>query len=85
MKNNYGDNKLKTGLEEIDNLLIRYVLDFLKTGEFKNKTANAYITSYRYLKLLTTLSLIHKLADDENDSSKALFDYYKSTIREYMK
>ena len=69
--------KVNEGLEKINESIVKHVLDYLKTGEFKNKTANAYMVAY---------SEVHKLADDdENDSSKKLFEYYQTTIQKYMK
>lgn len=69
------DQRIDEGLHQIHEAVIKYVLEFLTTGEFKNKTANAYMIAY---------SQVHRLADDEYDSSKKLFDYYLSTIKSYM-
>lgn len=49
---------MKEALEAIDEVMIKYILDFLKTNEFKNKNANAYMRVYRYLfTYLITLSI----------------------------
>lgn len=40
-------NKIQDGLKKIDDSIIQYVLEFLKTGEFRNKTPNAYMVAYR--------------------------------------
>jgi hypothetical protein len=34
-------------LDNIHNSIIQYVLEFLKTGEFKNKTTYSYMNAYR--------------------------------------
>jgi cullin 1 len=68
-------SRVTEGLDKINDSIVRHVLDYLKTGVFRNKTANAYMVAY---------SEVHKLADDENDSSKKLFEYYQSTIKKYM-
>lgn len=41
------DMSMKEALEAIDEVMIKYILEFLKTGEFKNKNANAYMRVYR--------------------------------------
>jgi hypothetical protein len=68
-------NRIDEGINEIHEAIVRYVLEYLKTGIFKNKTPNAYMVAY---------SAVHRLADDENDSSKRLYDYYISVIERYM-
>ena len=35
------------GIERIHNNIVKYVLEFLKTGVFRNKTTNAYMTAYQ--------------------------------------
>ena len=40
---------MKEALETIDEVMIKYILDFLKTGEFKNKNSKAYKRVYKYL------------------------------------
>jgi cullin-4 len=68
-------NKIEEGVKSIHEAIVQYVLEFLKTGVFRNKTPNAYMVAY---------SAVHRLADDENDSSKRLYDYYIQTIEDYM-
>jgi len=38
---------VQEGLDIIHNSITKHVLDFLKTGEFKNKSSNAYMTAYQ--------------------------------------
>ena len=38
---------VQKGLEKINESVIFHVLDYLKTGVFKNKTTNAYMVAYR--------------------------------------
>jgi hypothetical protein len=40
-------NKIDEGLLQIHDAIIKYVLEFLKTGTFRNKTPNAYMVAYR--------------------------------------
>jgi hypothetical protein len=40
-------NKIDEGLQEIHSAIIIYVLEFLKTGVFRNKTPNGYMIAYR--------------------------------------
>lgn len=70
------ESEIEKGLIEIDTAIISNVLKFLKTGEFSNKTAGAYIVAY---------TVVYKLADDEYESSTKLFDYYNKTLISYMK
>jgi len=39
---------MKEALETIDEVMIKYILDFLKTGEFKDKNSKAYMRVYTY-------------------------------------
>lgn len=39
--------KIEEGLKEITNSVIQYVLEFLKTGVYRNKNTAAYMTAYR--------------------------------------
>lgn len=43
--------KIKEGLEHIQNSIVCYVIEFLKTKEFRNKNANAYMVAYKYIEL----------------------------------
>jgi len=38
---------VQEGLNIIHDSIVKYVLDYLKTGEFKNKSPNAYMTAYQ--------------------------------------
>ncbi len=38
---------VQEGIEIIHNSIIRHVLEYLKTGEFKNKSPNAYMIAYQ--------------------------------------
>jgi hypothetical protein len=40
-------NKIQEGLQQIHDAIIKYVLEFLKTGIFRNKTTDAYMHAYR--------------------------------------
>lgn len=40
-------NDLHDGIRLIHESIVKYVLEFLKTGEFKNKTTNAYMQAYQ--------------------------------------
>lgn len=40
-------NKIDEGLDQIYESIIKYVLEFLQTGTFRNKTPNAYMIAYR--------------------------------------
>jgi len=39
---------MKQALEAIDMVMIKDILYFLKTGEFKNKNSKSYMRVYRY-------------------------------------
>ena len=52
--------------------MINGLLNYLKTGNFPNNSPNSYMIAY---------SQVHKLADDENNSSEKLFNYYNETIK----
>ncbi len=69
-------DKVEDGLQQIHEAIVKYILEFLKTGVFRNKTTNSFMIAY---------SQVHKLADDEHESSKRLFDYYITTITTYLK
>lgn len=38
---------VQEGLDIIHNSITKYVLEFLKTGKFRNKSPNAYMTAYQ--------------------------------------
>jgi len=40
-------NSIDEGLEQIHEAIVKYVLEFLKTGIFRNKTTNSYMLAYR--------------------------------------
>lgn len=69
------ENNNENGIEKIHNAIVKYVLEFLKTGIFRNKTTNAYMTAYQTVLLFS---------DDEGDSSKELYEYFIKTIRDYI-
>lgn len=66
----------KEAILQIDNLIIKNILNFLKTGKFHNKTAKAYMIAY---------TIVYKLADDDDETSTNLLNYYTDTINNYMK
>lgn len=41
-------NRIEEGLTQIHESVIKYVLEFLRTGVFRNKTTDAYMSAYRY-------------------------------------
>lgn len=69
------EKEIENAIIEIDNIIVKNILGYLKYGKFNNKTATAYITAY---------TIVYKLADDEHDSSLKLFNYYNNTIKKYM-
>jgi len=69
------EQEVEEAIKEIDNIIVKNILGYLKYGKFNNKTATAYITAY---------TIVYKLADDEHDSSLKLFNYYNSTIKNYL-
>ena len=40
-------NRIEDGLKQIHDSVIKYVLEFLRTGIFRNKTTDAYMSAYR--------------------------------------
>lgn len=40
-------DKIKEGLNTIHESIVKYVLDYLKTGIFLNKNTNSYMTAYQ--------------------------------------
>ncbi len=40
-------NRIDEGLEQIHEAIVKYILEFLKTGIFRNKTTNSFMTAYR--------------------------------------
>lgn len=69
------EKELAEAIQEIDKIIIKNILNYLKNGTFNNKTPQSYISAY---------TIIYKFADDENDSSTKLFNYYNLTINKYM-
>jgi hypothetical protein len=68
---------VEEGIKQINSQIIKNIFLFLKTGEFNNKTKSAYITAY---------TIVYKLADDdENNCSKKLYEYYTTSIADYIK
>ena len=63
------------GIKKIEEAMINGLLNYLKTGDFPNNSPNSYMIAY---------SQVHKLADDENNSSEKLFNYYNDTIKNYI-
>jgi hypothetical protein len=63
------------GIKKIEEAMINGLLNYLKTGNFPNNSPNSYMIAY---------SQVHKLADDENNSSEKLFNYYNETIKNYI-
>ena len=63
------------GIKKIEEAMINGLLNYLKTGNFPNNSPNSYMIAY---------SQVHKLADDENNSSETLFNYYNKTIEKYI-
>ena len=39
--------KIKEGITIINDSMVVYVIEFLKTKEFKNKNANSYMVAYK--------------------------------------
>lgn len=64
------------GIKKINNEIIQNVLSYLKTGNFTNKNRSGFINSY---------TIVYKLADDEKNSSVKLFQFYVTTITNYIK
>lgn len=68
-------NAAKTGIKIIYESMIKGLLDYLKTGTFPNNSPNSYMTAY---------SEVHRLADDDHNSSDKLFDYFKKVITDHV-
>ena len=75
MSDSESEIELNEGIKQIDNQVIQNVLNYLKTGNFNNKTKQAYIIAY---------TIVYKLADNEQSYGSRLFDYYIKTISSYM-
>jgi hypothetical protein len=69
------EKEVEDGIREINSAIVTHVMNYLKTDIFTNKTAEAYILAY---------SIVYKLADDEHDSSKKLFEFYNEKITSFM-
>jgi hypothetical protein len=68
-------NNAETGIKIIYESMIKGLLEFLEKGTFPNNSPNSYMTAY---------SEVHKLADDDNNSSEPLFNYYVKVITDYV-
>ena len=68
-------NAAETGIKIIYESMIKGLLDYLKTGTFPNNSPNSYMTAY---------SEVHRLADDDHNSSDKLFDYFKKVITDHV-
>ena len=68
-------NNAETGIKIIYESMIKGLLEFLEKGTFPNNSPNSYMMAY---------SEVHKLADDDNNSSEQLFNYYVKVITEYV-
>ena len=60
-------NNTEKGIKIIYEAMIKGLLEFLEHGTFPNNSPNSYMTAY---------SEVHKLSDDEHNSSEHLFNYY---------
>lgn len=76
MSDSESEIDINEGIKQIDNQLISNLFNYLRTGSFNNKTKQAYMISY---------TIVYKLADDEKNSSSILFNYYNTTIINYLK
>lgn len=64
------------GISQINNLIVKNIFNYLKTGKFNNKTKEAYIAAY---------TIVYKLTEsNENEYSKKLYDFYNDNISNYM-
>ena len=70
------ERECEEGIQEIDNLIIKSIFNYLRTENFTKKSTQSYILSY---------TIVYKLSDDEYDSSGKLFNYYNAKINEYLK
>jgi hypothetical protein len=70
------DMSMKEALVAIDEVMIKYILDFLKTGEFKNKNSKAYMRVYRYKSILIRLALFTK----RQTTKEIPANFYSTTI-----
>ena len=68
-------NNTEKGIKIIYEAMIKGLLEFLEHGTFPNNSPNSYMTAY---------SEVHKLSDDEHNSSEHLFNYYVKVITEYV-
>ena len=68
-------NPAEEGIKRIYESMIKGLLDYLKTGTFPNNSPNSYMTAY---------SEVHRLADDDHDSSDKLFEYFKKVISDHV-
>jgi len=66
---------INEGIRIIEDAMIDGLLKYLNTGDFPNNSPNSYMTAY---------SEVHKLADDENNSSEKLFNYFNTKIKDYV-
>ena len=68
-------NNTEKGIKIIYEAMIKGLLEFLEHGTFPNNSPNSYMTAY---------SEVHKLSDDEHNSSEHLFNYYVKVITDYV-
>lgn len=68
-------NAAEAGIKVIYESMIKGLLNYLKTGTFPNNSPNSYMTAY---------SEVHRLADDDHNSSDKLFEYFKKVITDHV-
>ena len=66
-------DRIKSELQGIKTSLIDNVLKFLETGNFENRTNNAYVNAYSRVVSLGEVS----------ENGEFLYLYYKKTIKDY--
>lgn len=70
------EREVDEAIEQINELIVKNIIEYLKTEKFHNKTAKAYMVAY---------TIVYKIADDnEMYTSSRLLDYYKNTIIGYL-
>ena len=70
------DIDIDEGIAQINNLIVKNIFSYLKTGRFNNKTKETYIAAY---------TIVYKLSEcNDSEYSKKLYNFYTENIGSYM-
>ena len=66
---------IKNSIKDIENEMIKGILEYLKDGTFPNNSSNSFVNAY---------TIVQTIADIGDKESEQLYNYHNKIIKDYI-